>query len=504
MRILLAGVPGILYNPLRLELARCHDVQTLPGDARDRDQCLAAAACDVIVHGMPGLDVPAEAIDAATRGTWNLLTTTRARRYIQLSSMRHFDEYEAGWDVHEGWAPRPTTDPDQLVPYLAEITSRETVRARPVECIILRLDEIVTAEVFAAGPVKPQWLHVDDAVTAITQAVECEEPPEAAGRWKALHIVRGGPASRFELHGALAAPFAYTTTHQGPAEPLSHAVPPAFPPRPPVMSGLPRPRRILLFGAGGPLGAVTAAALRDHHQLRLADLRPLADFATAPPQSPGAPRPQRTAPPHEERLTDITDAAAVRDAAQGADCVVNCTVIRRDPTEAFRVNVIGAYNVMRAAVRSGIPRVVHTGPVLTLAPHPIGYTEDRMVDSSAPPRPGDDLYSITKYAAQEICRIFAERHAIACPTLLFYGFVNPDLPREAEYRPGFGSFLISWSDAGHAMSAAVHVDALPEPSPVIHILADSPHGRYLATAAHDILRWQPHDRLDHLWYRRLG
>ena len=502
MRILLAGVPSIILNPLRLELARRHDVQTLSGDARDREQCLAAAAFDVVVHGLPGLEDPAEAIDAATRGTWNLLTTTGARRYIQLSSMRHFGDYDVRWDVHEGWAPRPTTDTDQLVPYLAEITSRETARARRVECIVLRLDEIVIDEVFAAGPVKPQWLHVDDAVSAIMRAVESEDWPEAAGRWKALHIVRGGPGSRFELHGALAPPLSYASRYQSPVQPDCYVGSPAFPQRPRVMDSLPQPRRILLLGAGGPLGAVTAATLRDRHQLRLADLRPLTDFAAASPQSPGAPRPQPTTPPHEECITDITDVAAVHNAAQGTDCVINCTVIRRDPIAAFRVNVVGAYNVMQAAVQAGIRRVVHTGPALTLAPHPTGYTDDRMVDSTAPPRPGDDLYSITKYAGQEICRIFAERHAIACPTLLFCGFVNPDLPPNADRRTGFNSFFISWRDAGDAMGAAARVDALPEPSPVIHILADSPHDRYRANTAYDILRWQPRDRLDHLWHRQ--
>lgn len=505
MRVLLAGIPELLGRPLRVELARRHDVRTLVGDCRDRDRCLASAACDVVVHGLPSDAEALEVIDAATRGTWNLLTTTRARRYIQLSSMRLFESYASGWDVQEFWSPRPRTDPMDLAHYLAEVTSREITRARPVACLVLRLGEVVPASQFEGEQVQPRWLHVDDAVAALSRAVDCDEMWSATGGgWRPLHIVRGGPTSRFELHRAKAPPFGFTAMHQVP--PLRHPspVPPsrAFPADPPPLTELPIPDRILVLGAGGPLGAVTAHALQAN-RLRLTDIRPLADFAAAAPQSPGAPRPEPAAPPHEERLTDITNPDAVREAVTDMACVINCAVIRNDPVTAFQVNVLGAYNVMRAAVDAGVRRVVHTGPALTLAPHPVGYAEDRAIESNAAPRPGDNLYYISKYAAQEICRIFAERHKIACPTLVFCLFVNPDHLGGYQEEGGPHPFSVSWADAGRAVAAATRVRSLPEPCPIIHVLAESPHDRYRATAAHDVLGWRPHDRLDRFWYREV-
>jgi hypothetical protein len=183
------------------------------------------------------------------------------------------------------------------------------------------------------------------------------------------------------------------------------------------------------------------------------------------------------------------------------DALVNCTVVRHDPVGAFRVNTLGAFNMMRAAVDLGIRRVVQTGPVLTLAPHPAGYTDDRDVDADAPPRPGDNLYFISKFLGQEICRIFSEQYGIACPNLLFSGFVNPAVAEERGVVPG--PFTISWNDSGRAMAAAVRAPHLPAPYMVLHILADAPHGRYRGDLARRILGWEPQDRLDTLWRRRL-
>ena len=78
------------------------------------------------------------------------------------------------------------------------------------------------------------------------------------------------------------------------------------------------------------MAAATASALDRDHTLRLTDARPLAELFAA--------------------------------AYQGMGAVINRTVVRPDPVRAFRVNTLGAYNVMRGAVAAGIRRVVHTDP----------------------------------------------------------------------------------------------------------------------------------------------
>src|SRR5213595_2445442 len=104
--------------------------------------------------------------------------------------------------------------------------------------------------------------------------------------------------------------------------------------------------RIALYGAGGPVGAAAARALRDHYTLRLTDVRPIAEIAAeGKPQSPGAPLPEVLPPPHEVRVVDVSDYAQVLEAARGMDALVNVTVLRHQLVPAFRVNLIGAYNV---------------------------------------------------------------------------------------------------------------------------------------------------------------
>jgi nucleoside-diphosphate-sugar epimerase len=500
MRVLLVDIPASLRDSLRQILARHHDVVTLDGDVRDLEACAGADACDVIVHGLPEDSDSLTLLDHASRGVWNLLTTTRAKRYVLLSSMRIFDAYGDGWHITEGWSPRPTTDPTRLAPYLAEIASREISRARAIECLALRLDEVVSHERFDNGPVEPDWLDVEDAIAAIVRAVTIESASSDGARWVPLHIVRGGPGSTYPSGKAANEPFAFTAHHQAgeQAQPASRT--PVFPESPAPLSGLPDPERIVMFGAGGPLGAVTTTFLKDNHRLLLTGRRPMRDVAASPPQSEGAPLPETPSAPHEERVVDVTDQDAVLAAAQGMDAIINCTVLRHDPVEAFRVNTLGAFNIMHAAVTAGIRRVVQTGPVLTLAPHPAGYIEDRDVGSDAPPRPGDNLYFISKFLGQEICRIFAEQHGIACLNLLFSGFVDPGTAENRDHVPG--SFIISWDDSGRAMAAAVRVRNLPAPFSVIHVLVDAPHDRYRNDAARRILDWEPQDRLDHLWHRR--
>ncbi|HEY6738069.1 MAG TPA: NAD(P)-dependent oxidoreductase [Actinopolymorphaceae bacterium] len=463
MRVLLVDVPQPLRTALAAELGRRHEVVEFAGDVLDAEHCAARAEADVVVQGRPDIADGSARIEHATRGTWNLLTTTRAERYVQLSSLRHFAAYDPRWAVDESWAPRPTTDPADLAVHLAELTSREVCRARPIRACVLRLDE-------GGG------LSVDDAVRVVASEVEAADwpsgPEGGPARWRVRHVRAG----------------AVRPPSDGPVR---------WPHEPAPLSDLPTPHRITVFGAAGPLAAATVPHLAGDHVLRLTDALPLAELAKRPPQSPGAPRLDPVRPPHEEQVSDLTDADAVLSAAAHSDCLVNCAVIRHEPVGAFGVNVIGAYHTMRAAVAHGIRRVVHTGPTLVLLGHPVGYAEDHDVSEDAPPRAGDNLYFLTKLLAQEICRIFAEEHQIACPMLLYCAFVDPATPPRWAMHP----FAVSWNDAGRAMAAAATVRALPTPTPVLHVLAPSPHGRFRSSAVREVLGWEPLDRLEQLWCR---
>ena len=181
------------------------------------------------------------------------------------------------------------------------------------------------------------------------------------------------------------------------------------------------------------------------------------------------------------------------------DTIVNCTVIRPHPVLAFRVNTVGAYNVMRAAVACGIRRVVHTGPQIVTMHFPPGYWYDFNLPEDVPPRPGANLYGLTKFLGLEICRIFAEEYDLEVPTLLFSSFVNPsEAPPEVL---GAFPFSVSWEDAGEAMRLAVRVPAFPRPLESFHIVGDLPHSKFSNEKAKRLLGWQPRDRLESHWTR---
>ena len=254
--------------------------------------------------------------------------------------------------------------------------------------------------------------------------------------------------------------------------------------------------RIVIFGSGGPVAAALAEELKDEYVLRQTDVRPLASVrGNNRPQSEGAPLPTILAAPHEERIVDVRDYAQVHAACAGMDAIVNCTVVRPDHVEAFRVNTLGAYNVMRAAVAHGIRRVVQTGPQQNALDERAGYWWDYDVAGNVPGRPGRHLYAHSKFLGDEICRLFAENYGLEVPVLLYTQFLNPAV------RGGLASMAVSWQDSARALRAALEVPSLPTPYEEIVITSDLPHGRFSALRAKEVLGWEAQDDLSALWTR---
>jgi nucleoside-diphosphate-sugar epimerase len=509
MRLLITGARSMLGRALAGALAARHELLTLDlpgtgalsyaGDLRERAFAAAAASCDAVVHiphsAMPGA-APDQLLDSAARGTYNLLTTTQASRVVLISSLRMFERYPAAWQVSEYWAPQPTSAPEELAPFLAELTARELARVLPFKAIALRLGELVDG----TGAAGSRALHLDDAVQAVERALAFQgaanDPP---GGWWVFHISGAGPGVRFPLGLAAGPAFGYTPRHNlaGGAVPGS-VEPPQPRAAPPPATGT--PRCVVIYGAGGPLAAAAAEELAADHILRLSDVRPLEEIvAEGRRQSPYAPLPQLHGPPHETQVVDVADYAQVLAAARGMDAIVNCSVVRPHPVEAFRVNLLGAYNVMRAAVECGIRRVVHTGPFTVGLQHPAGFWYDWDLPDDVPARPGDQLYILSKFLGQEVCRIFAEEHALEVPALLFCLFVEPTSPPPDP--PGLFPFAVSWQDAARAIRQALHAPALPRPFEPLHILADLPHGKYRNEKARRLLGWQPRDTLEQHYAR---
>ena len=260
--------------------------------------------------------------------------------------------------------------------------------------------------------------------------------------------------------------------------------------------------KVAIFGAAGPVGATAAAALKDHYTLRLTDLRTIESIQKGDkPQSPGAPVPSVPAPPHEWVSVDVTDYEQVRAAAEGMDALVNVSVLRPMLVPAFRVNMIGAYNVMRAAVEFGIKRVIHTSPRHTSLGFEGDYYADFGISDEVPLHPGSDLYALTKYLGGEIVRVFAERHEIEVVTFLYCSFRPVDQPSTPD-GAGLHPFSVAWEDTGEPFFHALRTEKLTNLYEVIDICTSLPHGKYGTNKAERILGWRPKHTFDRLYRKK--
>lgn len=469
MKLLITGNSSPRFANALAAVVDGHDVQAFAGGVRDDPEAMksALAGQEAVVYFAPSgggeSADPLEALDAATRGTFNLMSAAvaaNARRVVLVSTLAFFSRHPAAWDVDPSWRPRPMPDRAELCPWLAELSVRECARAASLHALCLRVG---------------QTLDEAEIVRAVADAL-AEPPPSGVERsWRIVHV--GAAAGR-------------------PDDQDGRPWRDVFAPAEPVVS---RPvKNVVLFGAGGPVAAATAAELvRADYVLRLTDLRPLEDIARENnPQSPGAPVAGPLPIPHENRVVDVRDADSVRAACENMDAVINCTVVRTDPVEAFNVNTRGAYNVARAAVACGIRRVVHTGPQMLTLHGRNDYSWDYDVPGDAPTRPGLHRYGHSKFLGQEICRVFAEHHGLEVPVLLFNQFINPDISGQRLH-----PMVVSWNDAARAIRAALEVPSLPSPCEEIHVTADVPHGRFSSRRAKEVLGWEARDGLEHLWHR---
>lgn len=449
------------------------------------------------------------ALDDATRGTFVLANAARAagiKRIVLASTLDFFDRFPAHYKISEVWRPRPTPEISQLAPWTAELSLRENTRLGPFTAVCLRLGEVVDESQIQDQSFNPSWVHFDDVVQAFRLALRYQPPHTPY--WSVFHIMAAGPNSKLRHEYAFSGreAFGYSPKHNfeaywpaGMKDDLTAVVDRETRPwRELLAPENPIPTRsvyrVVIFGAGGPMGAVTTQELSSSYQLRITDVRPIADItAEASPQAPGAPLPIPLGEPHETQVVDVRDLDQVMAATEGMDAIINTTVVRPHPINAFLVNTIGAYNVMRAAVAHNIRRVVHTGPLVQHLVGPGDHLGDYDIHVDAPPRPYDHLYIHSKYLGTEICRVFADYYGMEVPALLFMMLYNPTMPVPP------WPFMISWPDTGRALRRALEVTSLPSPFEMVNISADLPYGRYDFAKARTLLDWQPRDAMADFW-----
>src|SRR3954447_9674758 len=154
---------------------------------------------------------------------------------------------------------------------------------------------------------------------------------------------------------------------------------------------------VLLTGAAGRIGTVLRGGLPERGwAVRCLDVVPIID----------------TRPGEEQVVADVTDLAAMTEAAEGADALVHLAGVVGEfpwPTVS-RVNIEGTYVAMEAARRAGIRRVV-----LASSNHATGFTprpvSGLLKEEDAPPRP-DTYYGVAKVTMEALGSLYADRYGM--------------------------------------------------------------------------------------------
>lgn len=168
---------------------------------------------------------------------------------------------------------------------------------------------------------------------------------------------------------------------------------------------------VLITGATGAVGPLVVGAFADAgYSVRTLSL-----------DSP----PRNGWPENVEAITgDVTDAALVQDAVCGADAVIHLAALLHifNPPPELRaryesINVGGTANVVNAAVRAGVKRVVLFSTIAVY-----GQSGGRIIDEDTPPCP-DTFYAGTKLAAEKIVLAAKDKEGRNIGTVLRLGAV---------------------------------------------------------------------------------
>jgi UDP-glucose 4-epimerase len=178
-------------------------------------------------------------------------------------------------------------------------------------------------------------------------------------------------------------------------------------------------------------------------------------------------------------LGDLLDPEALRAAMRGCDAVLHLAAaadvddVARRPADAEAVNARGTLNVLEAARRAGVARVVYASTIWVYGSATGTVDEDHAVQLP------DHLYTATKLAGEMYCRSYAALYGLDC-TILRFGIPYGPRARPAGVIPIFVRKAIAGEPltiAGEGLQSRrfVYVEDLADG--VVRSLAEQASGR---------------------------
>ncbi len=226
-------------------------------------------------------------------------------------------------------------------------------------------------------------------------------------------------------------------------------------------------KTILLTGASGRIGRCLRHALRDDYRLVLFNRSAVNDLG-----------------PHEMLIRgDTADAAAVEEAARGADVIVDLAGV--SDVAPFRekllpTNILGTYNVFEAARVAGVPRVIYAS-----THHVVGfYPASDHFDEFAPYRPSS-MYGVTKCFAEATGRLYADKAGLQVICLRI-GFFR-DRPLEERHL----AVWISPADMGRLVRCAIEAPDIR--FEIVYGVSNNTRRWWDLSRARAVLGYQPQD-----------
>ncbi|MFP4248441.1 MAG: NAD-dependent epimerase/dehydratase family protein [Armatimonadota bacterium] len=216
---------------------------------------------------------------------------------------------------------------------------------------------------------------------------------------------------------------------------------------------------VLLTGGSGLVGSRIAPMLAQRHELTHFEIR---DPEDGRPWIEG----------------DLLDPDAPGEACEGMDAVLHVAAIhgpnwrKLGDHAMFEANVIGTQNVVGAAVRAGVSRLVFTSSISATG-HGQGLPAPYLPIDEHIPRGPADLYGLSKALGEQICRFAATRHGLST-IILRPGYIcDEDCAFPDTWR--LLSCMVDVRDVASAHVAALECETVDQGT--FLVTADSPLAR---------------------------
>ncbi|MBI2414037.1 MAG: NAD(P)-dependent oxidoreductase [Deltaproteobacteria bacterium] len=233
-------------------------------------------------------------------------------------------------------------------------------------------------------------------------------------------------------------------------------------------------KTVLITGASGYVGKAFLAAFGRNYKFRVFGRTPVEGF--------------------EFFKGDIKSLEDLESATKGADAVLHLAAATTDGTgitdyEYFQTNTVGTFNLLEAAARNKVPKVVYGSSVCA-----VGFrATPRLVMETDKCSPSDGMYGYSKYLSEQLCECYASTRGIriiALRTAMVVPQHKITAPANPLARHWLGAVHIE--DVLQAFRLAIDNDGIAYG--VYHVAADNPASKFDISKARSELGYRPaHD-----------